>query len=91
MQLNKKAIGRLASLSKLEVTPTEKEKLKQELDKVIEWISKLNEIDTKAVEPLYTPSTEVNILREDNPAPEDTNPLEASSSTSDYFESPPFK
>ena len=96
MSVNKKDILKLANASKLKTTEEEAEKLVQELNKVIKWIDKLEEIDTKNTSPIYTLSTEVNNLSED--VSQENNDLTtrkkivglSKSSTSSYFEVPSF-
>ena len=45
--------------------------MKKDLEEILEWVDKLNELDTEGIEPLTNMSFEVNALRED----EITEPL----------------
>jgi aspartyl-tRNA(Asn)/glutamyl-tRNA(Gln) amidotransferase subunit C len=65
MDISNETIDKLADLAKLEFTGDEKEKLKDDLNKIITFIDKLNELDTQNVEPLIFMSNEVNMLRDD--------------------------
>jgi aspartyl-tRNA(Asn)/glutamyl-tRNA(Gln) amidotransferase subunit C len=65
MSVNKKIIQQLAGVSKIRITPEEEEFLSKEIGMVLDWIAKLNEVDTENVDPLYTTSTEVNVMRDD--------------------------
>jgi aspartyl-tRNA(Asn)/glutamyl-tRNA(Gln) amidotransferase subunit C len=65
MKVNDELIEKLAHLSRLEFNEAEKEDIKKDLEKMIGFIDKLNELDTTGVEPLLHMSENVNILRED--------------------------
>ena len=41
------------------------EDMKKDLTKILNWVEKLNELDTEGVKPLTNMSHEVNALRED--------------------------
>lgn len=68
MKVNDELIDKLANLARLEFNAEEKEEIKSDLEKMIKFIDKLNELDTTGVEPLLHMSDNVNILREDEPA-----------------------
>jgi aspartyl-tRNA(Asn)/glutamyl-tRNA(Gln) amidotransferase subunit C len=59
-------IEKLAQLSMLQFSETEKQEIKGDLQKMIGFIDKLQELDTTGVEPLMHMSEEVNVLREDS-------------------------
>jgi aspartyl-tRNA(Asn)/glutamyl-tRNA(Gln) amidotransferase subunit C len=65
MQVNDALIEKLAELSMLKFNKEEKEEIKADLQKMIGFIDKLQELDTIGVEPLMHMSGEVNVLRED--------------------------
>ena len=65
MQLNNETIARIAHLARLEVSEAEKETLLKDMNKILSFMEKLNELDTTGVEPLIYLSDEVNVLRED--------------------------
>jgi aspartyl-tRNA(Asn)/glutamyl-tRNA(Gln) amidotransferase subunit C len=65
MIVNDELVDQLAHLARLEIKPEEKESIKQDLQKMIAFIEKLNEVDTTGVEPLLFMSDEINVLRED--------------------------
>ena len=52
-------------LSRLHFNDTEKEAIKNDLQKMIQFVEKLNELDTTGVEPLLHMSSNVNVLRAD--------------------------
>lgn len=65
MEVNDELIDKLANLARLTFEPTEKADIKKDLQKMISFIEKLNELDTTGVEPLLFMTDEVNVLRED--------------------------
>lgn len=65
MIVNDALIEKLAHLSRLELKEAEKEEMKIELQKMIGFIDKLNELDTAGVEPLLHVSENVDIFRND--------------------------
>ncbi|HUZ61473.1 MAG TPA: Asp-tRNA(Asn)/Glu-tRNA(Gln) amidotransferase subunit GatC [Hanamia sp.] len=65
MEVNDSLIQKLANLSRLEFNEEEKQEIKIELEKMIGFIDKLNELDTKGVEPLLHISENINIFRKD--------------------------
>lgn len=65
MEVNDVLIEKLANLSRLEFSEEEKQEIKIDLEKMIVFIDKLNELDTKGVEPLLHVSDNVNIFRKD--------------------------
>jgi len=58
-------IDRLAQLAKLKFSEEEKKELKTDLERMIEFVEKLKEVDTTGVEPLLHITNAVNIVRED--------------------------
>lgn len=67
MEVNDALIDRLSNLARLEFNATEKEAIKTDLRRMIEFVEKLSELDTTGVEPLLHMSSETNVLREDIP------------------------
>ncbi|HZF65214.1 MAG TPA: Asp-tRNA(Asn)/Glu-tRNA(Gln) amidotransferase subunit GatC [Chitinophagaceae bacterium] len=65
MQVDDALIQKLADLSMLEFNDEEKEEIKADLQKMIGFIDKLQELDTTGVEPLMHMTDEVNVLRYD--------------------------
>ena len=65
MTVNDELVAKLAHLARLTFKPDEKEKIKSDLQQMITFIEKLNEIDTTGVEPLLFMTDEVNVLRND--------------------------
>jgi len=65
MEVNDQLVEKLAGLARLEFNEQEKKIIKKDLQRMIEFVDKLNELDVKGVEPLLHMSDVVNVLRED--------------------------
>lgn len=65
MEINNKTVDKIASLSKLSFSGDEKEAIKNDMNKMLDFIGKLEEVNTDGVEPLIHISEEVNVLRPD--------------------------
>ncbi len=65
MEVNETMIDKLAHLSKLSFTDQEKKDISKDLQNMIGFVEKLNELDLKDVAPLMHMSEEINVLRED--------------------------
>lgn len=65
MEVNDALVEKIADLARLKFAETEKEDIKNDLQKMIRFVEKLNELDTTGVEPLLHMSSNVNVLRED--------------------------
>jgi aspartyl-tRNA(Asn)/glutamyl-tRNA(Gln) amidotransferase subunit C len=65
MEVTGKLIEKVAHLARLKFDDAEKETIKKDLQRMIEFADKLNELDLENVEPLLHMSEEVNVLRED--------------------------
>jgi aspartyl-tRNA(Asn)/glutamyl-tRNA(Gln) amidotransferase subunit C len=65
MQVDDALIDKLSKLAMLKFDDAEREEIKSDLQKMIGFIDKLQELDTTGVEPLLHLSPAVNVLRED--------------------------
>ena len=65
MRVNNKLVEHLAHLSRLDFDDDSKEKMKFDFEKMLDFVAKLEELDTANVEPLSYMSSELNVLRED--------------------------
>lgn len=91
MKVDIDTVNKLAHLSRLEFTPEEQNAVAQKLTAVLDWMEKLNELDTTGVEPLIHISTEINVLREDiaaEPLDHKRALVNAPAKDSDYFRVP---
>ena len=64
-KISQETVDKLATLSRLEFNGNEKEEIVNDLNRMLDFVSKLNELDTTNVEPLIYMNDEKNILRED--------------------------
>jgi len=58
-------VDKLAHLSRLQFNETEKAEIRNDLQRMIGFVEKMNELNLDAVEPLLFMSDETNVLRED--------------------------
>jgi len=65
MQIDTELISRLELLARLELSDTEREAIRQDLNKVLEMVETLQELDTDGIEPLVYLTPDVNRWRED--------------------------
>ena len=65
MKLSAQEIEHVAHLARLEITPKEKEKFTAQLNDILGYIDKLNELDTQGVEPMSHAIAVTNAFRED--------------------------
>ncbi|MCD2423163.1 Asp-tRNA(Asn)/Glu-tRNA(Gln) amidotransferase subunit GatC [Niabella pedocola] len=65
MEVNEALINKLAHLSKLSFSQEEQLEFRDDLEKMIGFVEKLNELDLKDVAPLMHMSEEINVLRDD--------------------------
>jgi aspartyl-tRNA(Asn)/glutamyl-tRNA(Gln) amidotransferase subunit C len=56
MDIDKKLVKKIANLSRMRIEEKEVERFSKELSKIINWVEKLNEVDTKDVIPITNPS-----------------------------------
>ncbi len=65
MEVSPALIEKLSHLSRLEFSDLEKEEIRGDLEKMIAFVEKLNELNLDEVKPLLHIPEEVNVLRED--------------------------
>ncbi|WP_107039549.1 Asp-tRNA(Asn)/Glu-tRNA(Gln) amidotransferase subunit GatC [Brumimicrobium mesophilum] len=91
MEIKDEIIDHIAHLARLSFEGEEKVAIKNDMNKIIDFMGKLNEIDTDHVEPLIFMSDNVNVLREDLPQQTITHEealKNAPKKDSDYFRIP---
>ncbi|MEZ4777137.1 MAG: Asp-tRNA(Asn)/Glu-tRNA(Gln) amidotransferase subunit GatC [Bacteroidia bacterium] len=69
MQITDELLQKLATLSKLEIPDTEMAQLRGDFQGMLDFIDKLQEVNTDEVAPLIHITEEVNRLRPDEPEP----------------------
>ena len=65
MNIDSETVDNIANLARLELAEDEKQEMIQDMNKILDFMAKLNEVDTTGVEPLVYMSEEVNVFRED--------------------------
>ena len=69
MKITMQEVEHVARLARLELNEKEKEKMRSQLDSILSYIDKLNELDTSAVEPTSHVLPLTNVFREDEVRP----------------------
>ncbi len=86
-----KTVDEVAHLARLEFNNEAKAEILNDMNRMLAFVDKLNELDTTDVEPLIYMTDEVNVLREDEPK-QTVNQKEALKNApkkdSDYFKVP---
>lgn len=65
MEVTEQLVDKLANLSQLKFNNEEKQAIKKDLQSMIAFVEKLQEIDTTGIEPLLHMGNNTNVLRED--------------------------
>jgi aspartyl-tRNA(Asn)/glutamyl-tRNA(Gln) amidotransferase subunit C len=65
MKITKEIVQKTAHLARLHFEDDEATSMINDLQKVVDWIEKLSEVDTEGVAPLTGMSFETNVFRED--------------------------
>ncbi|HHJ53818.1 MAG TPA: Asp-tRNA(Asn)/Glu-tRNA(Gln) amidotransferase subunit GatC [Caldithrix abyssi] len=69
MSISKEQVLEIAALARIKVKPDEIEHYQQQLSKILEYMAKLNELDTSKVQPFTHPLELTNVFREDKVRP----------------------
>ena len=91
MEVNDALIDNLSNLARLEFSAEEKEEIKKDLRRMIEFVEKLSELDTSGIEPLLHMSPAINVLRDDRPEgsiPREEALANAPATDGTYFKTP---
>ena len=86
-----KTVDEIAHLARLQFDDASKMEILNDLNRMLAWVDKLNELDTENVEPLIYMTNEKNVLREDEPEVTLTQKealMNAPKKDSDYFKVP---
>ncbi|WP_291319457.1 Asp-tRNA(Asn)/Glu-tRNA(Gln) amidotransferase subunit GatC [Desulfonatronospira sp.] len=65
MKIDNEYVSRIAALARLETSPEQAEKFAAQFRDIISYMDTLNQIDTAGVEPFYSPSQNMSVMRED--------------------------
>lgn len=91
MKIDKATVDHIANLARLEFDDQSKDEMVKDLNNIVAFVEKLNELDTTGIDPLIYMNEEVNILREDEAKTEITQEealMNAPKKDSDYFKVP---
>ena len=66
MEIDNETVDKIASLSKLSFSGKQKEAIKNDMNKMLNFIGKLEEVDTEGIAPLIHMTDDVNVLRADD-------------------------
>ena len=66
MKIDNETVDKIAHLARLEFENDSKEEIKKDMNNMLSFVDKLNELDTTNIEPLIYISEEVNVMREDD-------------------------
>ena len=91
MSVKKEDVKNIAKLSKLRLSEDEIEEFTGDLNQILDYVKKLDSLDTKNVEPLSHPLEGVNVLREDElekSIDKETALKNASERTEEFFKVP---
>jgi len=64
--ITKKQVEHIANLARLKFSEKEKEKFSKELSQILDFVEKLNEVDTSKIEPFFSEGIK-NVVRKDMP------------------------
>jgi aspartyl-tRNA(Asn)/glutamyl-tRNA(Gln) amidotransferase subunit C len=65
MIIEQKEVERIAHLARLHLNPQELQRMQKELNRILEYVRKLEELDTSQVEPMHHVFEVENFFRED--------------------------
>ncbi|MCE2497187.1 MAG: Asp-tRNA(Asn)/Glu-tRNA(Gln) amidotransferase subunit GatC [Flavobacteriales bacterium] len=68
-KISKEEILHLAHLARLDLDEKAVDKMMQDMDKILAFVDKLNELDVEGVEPLKYMNNDTNVLRKDEVRP----------------------
>lgn len=63
--LTDQELDHIASLARIKLEDKEREGLKKDLSSILDYVAKLEEVDTSSVEPLYQTTSIVSAMRKD--------------------------
>ncbi|MCO5269954.1 MAG: Asp-tRNA(Asn)/Glu-tRNA(Gln) amidotransferase subunit GatC [Brumimicrobium sp.] len=67
MEFNDELIDHISQLAKLSFSGEEREEIKENMQRILDFMGKLEKVNTDDIEPLIYLSNEINILRDDEP------------------------
>ena len=94
MHIDRATLEKIADEARLELDQESAQEMHKDINQILDWIEKLQEIDTTGIEPLISMSQEGNKLREDEvvtPPSQEVVLCNAPQKDSDYFKVPKVK
>lgn len=91
MRVDNETIDKLAHLARLEFHDSEKDKIREDLEKVLGFCEQLNQLDTTGIEPMIFMGEDRNVFRADEVKQDITHEealKNAPKKDSDYFRVP---
>jgi len=67
MKIDRATLQKIAHLARLEMDESHEQAMIKDMEEILTWVEKLNELDTEGVEPVTHMSQEVNVFRDDQP------------------------
>ena len=65
MSIDNSTVKKVAKLARLKVDDKEEQNLKNELNNILEWVDKLQKVNTENIDPMLSVSNEPMPMRED--------------------------
>ena len=65
MSIDNSTVKKVAKLARIKVDAKEEQNLKNELNNILEWVDKLQKVDTANIDPMLSVSNEPMPMRED--------------------------
>ena len=65
MSIDNSTVKKVAKLARLKVDAEEEQNLKNELNNILEWVDKLQKVNTENIDPMLSVSNEPMPMRED--------------------------
>ena len=65
MSIDNSTVKKVAKLARLKVDAKEEQNLKNELNNILEWVDKLQKVNTENIDPMLSVSNEPMSMRED--------------------------
>lgn len=65
MKIDQETLEKIAHLARLKFDPASGEQMMADMEEILTWVEKLDELDTENVEPLTHMSAEINVYRKD--------------------------
>jgi len=69
MKIDSQTLRKIAHLARLDFEEKAEKEMISSMSEILDWVEKLNELDTEGVEPLTNMTQELNMLREDKVRP----------------------